>query len=102
MAIETFETDGQYLDWREDHLDGFVLNTTRTASPSYMVLHRASCTHISDPLHESAPGGFTERAYIKIGADDIESLRDWVAEHGREDRSFSSACGHCKPTSGQK
>jgi hypothetical protein len=98
MTTETFETDEQYQRWREDHPQGFVLNTTRSASPAYMVLHRTSCTYISDPLHEKAPGGFTERDYLKVGADDIESLRDWAATHGREDRSFSSECSRCKPT----
>jgi hypothetical protein len=92
-----FENDDQYYKWLADNPAGFVLNTSRDCPPHYMVLHRASCRHISDPTHENEPGGFTERRYIKVAATYIESLRDWVAEYGRVDRSFSKACSHCKP-----
>jgi hypothetical protein len=100
MSEITFQTDAEYQRWRESHPHGFVLNTTRPENTSYMVLHRASCKDISDPLHENAPGGFTERSYQKVCAVQIESLRDWVASHGRDDRTFSGECGRCKPTSG--
>src|SRR5262245_35570576 len=82
MSGIVFTADIEYQLSRECHPDGYVVNTTRPESPRYMVLHRASCTYISEPLHESAPGGFTERTYRKIGAEDVESLRDWVAAHG--------------------
>jgi hypothetical protein len=98
MSAILFQTDDEYQRWRESHPDGYVLNTTRPESPRYMVLHRASCTHISDPSHENAAGGFTERSYQKVGADDVESLKDWIADHGRFDRTFSNECGSCKPT----
>jgi len=98
MPAEVFENDADYQRWLADHPNGFVLNTTRTHSLGYMVLHRASCPHISVASHESEPGGFTERQYAKVGAADIESLRDWAASHGRPDRSFSNECSHCKPT----
>jgi hypothetical protein len=100
MAATVFKSDDEYQRWRENHPAGFVVNTTRSESARYMVLHRASCTHVSEPLHEVAPGGFTERSYQKIGAEDIESLRDWVAAHGRPDRTFSNECGSCNPTAG--
>lgn len=91
------QTDDEYQRWRDNHPSGFVLNTTRPESARCMVLHRASCTYIGEPSRENAPGGFTERSYQKIVAEDVESLRDWVATHGRPDRTFSNECGTCKP-----
>lgn len=90
--------DAGYYRWLEQHPHGFVINTHRSPSADYMVLHRARCSHISQPIHEVKPGGFTERAYIKICAGDIDALRDWVRAHGRNDGSFSSECQQCKPT----
>jgi hypothetical protein len=90
--------DSAYYRWLETHMQGFVLNTRRNLSTDYMVLHSAMCPHISRPIHESTAGGFTERDYIKICADSVETLQDWMRAHGRPDGSFSSECQHCKPT----
>jgi hypothetical protein len=98
MPYSTFRNDAEYQQWLASHPHGFVVNTTQPSTPGYMVLHRASCKHISEPAHENSPGGFTERDYQKIGADDIESLKDWVADHGRPERTFSNECGRCRPT----
>lgn len=100
MKVETFNSDAEYQHWLIAHPQGFVINTTRTLSPEYMVLHRAGCPHISDAKHEKSPGGFTERAYAKVAAANAEPLRDWVATHGRPDKTFSGECGRCKPTDG--
>jgi hypothetical protein len=86
MTVKEFDNDDDYFQWLADNPNAFVLNTWRPSSPSYMCLHRASCRHISEPTHENGPGGFTERRYVKIGATEIESLREWAAEHGRANR----------------
>ena len=88
MSIQIFQSDEEYRRWLEAHPNGFVLNTTRPENSNYMVLHRATCAYVSEPLHEKSPGGFTERSYLKVGSDDIESLRDWVATRGRPDRNW--------------
>jgi hypothetical protein len=98
MLAQDFDSDAKYQHLLAEFPNGFVVNTTRAASPNYMVLHRASCDSISDPAPDTAPGGFTERSYIKVCAPDIESLRDWVALNGRQDRTFSKECGRCRPT----
>src|SRR5688572_13581175 len=92
MSAIVFVTDQDYLDWLQQHPQGFVVNASQSLSPDYMVLHRSSCPHISQPTHESEPGGFTERGYIKVGAASVEALRDWVAEYGRPNRTFSKEC----------
>ena len=98
MPAQTFHTDADYQSWLADHPNGFVVNTTRGSSPNYMVLHSASCRYISNPTHESEAGGFTERGYTKVAADDIQSLREWVMTHGRQNGSFSSECSSCRPS----
>lgn len=98
MPPVEFDSDGEYQRWLADNPHGFVVNTRRARSPDYMMLHRASCRHISEPSHETSPGGFTERIYIKVCAPDIEALREWASQHGRTDGSFSNECSHCKPT----
>ena len=98
MPAQSFSNYADYRNWLAGHPDGFVVNSGRASSPNYVVLHRARCRHISVPVHEAEPGGFTERDYIKIAGDDIESLREWVMIHGRPDGSFSNECSFCKPT----
>jgi len=97
MPAHVINNDRDYQQWLSQNPDGFVVNTTRSRSPRYMMLHRASCRHISDPMHESEGGGFTERDYIKVVAQDVASLLDWIAANGRPERTFSSECGHCRP-----
>jgi hypothetical protein len=95
MAVTEFQSDDDYYRWLANNPRGFVLNTWRPFSAKYVVLHGAWCRHISEPSHENEPGGFTERDYVKVGAADIESLREWSAQHGRPD---PSECSHCKPS----
>ena len=97
-AIEFKDDDDEYYRWLGDNPQGFVVNTPRHKPSNNMVLHRASCKHIREPSRETHPGGFTERAYIKVCASNIEALRDWAAQHGRADRSFSIECSFCEPT----
>jgi len=61
-----------------------------------MVLHRATCPSISEYKGQALPGGFTERQYIKICADNLDFLKRWLRQHGRPDGSFSSECACTK------
>ncbi len=88
--------DDSYQNWLVENPDGFVINTKKTCPTDYMVLHRVRCLSISNYSDIAKPaGGFTERKYIKICADTIEELEDWVQRHGG--RSFSIECSMCKP-----
>lgn len=89
--------DTAYQSWLAAHPHGFVLNTRRTQVPTYMVLHRVACSSICAYTRMALPGGFTERDFIKVCAEDVEELRAWVRCHGRADGSFSNICGRCKP-----
>lgn len=44
------DDDHGYLNWLDHHPDGFVINTNRTPSASYLALHRASCGTITGTL----------------------------------------------------
>lgn len=98
-AVEFAGDDEAYLRWLSHNPEGYVVNTARAMSPNYMVLHRATCPHISK-LEAELRGGFTERDYIKICSARVEPLREWVRRHGRGDGSFSRECNSCRPLSG--
>ena len=89
--------DDGYLRWLDRHPTGYVINTERSRNPNYMVLHEASCRHIGRENDNVAPGGFTERRYIKICAESADDLRAWARRNGRPDGSFSKRCGVCRP-----
>src|SRR5262245_56796379 len=63
------KSHSDYFKWLKAHPEGFVLNTTRKKNPKYLVLHRATCRTISEYSGKQKPGGFTERDYIKVCAD---------------------------------
>ena len=89
--VQIFDSDDRpYLEWLDQNPGGYVVNTERSMSPNCMVLHRATCPYISQYSSTAKRGGFTERQYIKVCADDIESLGDWIRRQGRPDGSFSS------------
>lgn len=91
MAAQEFvREEQQYLNWLHAHPHGYVINTERSRNPNYMVLHHAWCRSMSQLSRNAAPGGFTERDYIKVCASDLASLRDWVRQHGRPDGTFST------------
>lgn len=97
MAVEFDGNEEAYLTWLNEHPNGFVINTRRNRPPGYMVLHRASCRKISSYNRMARPGGFTSRLYIKICADTVNELRQWVSANGRRDGSFSRECSQCRP-----
>lgn len=89
--------DSVYLRWLDKTPTGFVVNCRRRISPRYMVLHRATCTHLRGYNRSQKPGAYTERDYIKICARNVVSLRAWGRTHGRLDGTFSSTCLDCRP-----
>lgn len=95
MIEEFRDNDDSYQEWLAENPSGFVINTMRNCSTDYMVLHRATCSSISQYTDMAQPGGFTERKYIKICADTIEDLEYWIRRHGA--KTFSNECSRCDP-----
>src|SRR3712207_5870920 len=57
------DDDAGFASWLERHPHGYVINTSRTPSPSYLMLHRADCIHISVPF---SAGNRWTHDYIKV------------------------------------
>ncbi len=94
-AIEFINDESGYFDWLNNNQEGFVINTPRTKSPSYMMVHRGTCRHIKGYATNYREGAFTERDYIKICANTLDELIKWAKENGRPDGSFSGGCKSC-------
>ena len=96
-CIEFINNEKGYLHWLRMHPNGYVINTERRMSTNYMWLHRASCRLISEYTKGSKEGGFTERTYIKICSDDLESIRKWAKCHGLNYGIIKDKCSTCNP-----
>jgi len=95
MTVTFDGNDKAYLDWIGKNPNGYVVNVRRDLSPTYMVLHSTQCRTIQNYSDMARPGGFTERAYIKVCASRTADLSAWVRSHGRSDGSFSKECSLC-------
>jgi hypothetical protein len=81
------DDDAGYLDWLGRHPDGFVINTVRDPSSSYLMLHRSSCWTISrlQPQATTFTGEYTK----------ICGTRDELNARARALGGEPNACGHC-------
>ena len=78
-AVWIVGDDRRYLDWIDDHPNGFVVNTRREVDPDYFILHRAECKAIRAGARYVA-GAFTERGYSKVVAESVKDLRSLMVE----------------------
>ena len=91
-----FQTsDAEYLTWLAANPEGYVVNTRRTYTPAYMLLHRASCRTIDPAAASTDSGAFTERDYIKICSGDLSELGALTKALGRTEGEFSAVCSKC-------
>ena len=86
--------DGAYFDWLVRHPKGFVVNVRKTLSDDYVVLHLATCAHISAPRE---PGAYTERSYHKLCGPTLADVLRAPMYCGRASGSFTKRCAHCDP-----
>src|SRR4051812_28665025 len=91
------DDDESYLRWVDLHPAGYVLNMRREKNPAYRVLHRAGCPSITEYTGQQTEGAFTRHLYIKVCAEDIESLKEWSRTERSPDGSFSGSHAQCKP-----
>ena len=78
-AIEFRDDDPGYLAWVAAHThDGYVVNTTRSHSASYLKLHRAHCRHVS--VLQSGHAKWTTGEYVKICSASREALERWARD----------------------
>jgi hypothetical protein len=86
----TFEDDeAGYLRWLLENPTGYVVNSQRPPRPAYLVLHHATCRHISSPTRTN----YTT-TYQKVCARSKAELERWATNVvGGQLR----ACQHCQP-----
>jgi hypothetical protein len=87
------DDDHGYLDWLDHHPDGFVINTGRTPSAAYLMLHRASCGTITG---KPARGSTFTDEYIKVCGE-----RNELEEFARHLGGHAQPCGLCLGQRGQ-
>jgi hypothetical protein len=85
------DRDQDFLDWKEVHPTGFVVNTYRNPQASYLVLHRADCGHFKSPTKLN-----WTKDYIKICAIEQEELLRWAEENVSGFHGLRR-CKSCKP-----
>lgn len=85
------DEDRRYLAWLNEHPTGFVLNTYRSPTPSYLRLHRSTCWTISGT---PARGRRWTDDYIKVCSDDAAAITKWARE---EIGGEPVPCSHCAP-----
>lgn len=87
VLVEFIEDDKGYIAWLAERSHGFVLNCGRPPSPSYLMLHRATCRTIN-----GAPGRKWTVSYQKVCGDTLDEVLTWAGQIGPP-----SGCGICKP-----
>lgn len=99
LLMQVFDDrDTPYLEWLNQHPDGYVLNRRRGSSIEYLILHRAGCGRIRNYSQMARPGGFTGRGYVKVCSESLELLHQYArTKGGRPDGSFSGRCSSCSP-----
>jgi hypothetical protein len=91
MATEVFEgDDAGYERWLAQHPNGYVLNSRRNPTRSYLKLHRATCHHIQT-LHIGY-SRWTSGDYIKVCADDRAEIARWAASRVRGELETDCYC----------
>jgi hypothetical protein len=81
------DDDAGYLSWLSDNPDGYVANTYRSPSPSYLMIHRATCQSINKLRGDT----WTAGDYRKVCGDRAE-LERWA--HDRVGGRLRP-CAHC-------
>lgn len=88
--MTTFIDDDEgYFYWLAHHPEGFVLNTLRNPTASYLRLHRATCQHIQRRAERRLTA-----EYIKICSDDKGDLAAWALA---KVRGTLDPCRSCTP-----
>lgn len=92
--IKEFEPDDEkYLQWLNEHPEGFILTSNKSLYLNFTVIHKATCNKIKIPTGKAKPGGFTERHYIKVYADSTTVLESWLRK--RKPNGSSRKCSFC-------
>lgn len=94
-AVTLFESDDEaYIRWSARHAGGYVINTYRPPSATYLYLHQAGCFHITVPDASYTSQSWTGNEYMKACAMRRLDLEEWARQNfGRE----PDRCKDCAP-----
>lgn len=88
--MQRFLDDEQgYRAWLRAHPDGFVVNSYRTPSRDYLILHKATCYTISGT---PARGKVWTKDYAKTCSTNRHNLETWARQ---QVGGSLKPCGHC-------
>jgi hypothetical protein len=87
---EFVDDDQGYFSWLRRNPWGYVVNTPRTPSPSYLMLHLSTCQSISQL---GGKGTTFTGEYRKVCSSELSELRNWAMRVGGE----LKRCGQCEP-----
>jgi len=81
------DDDSAYLNWLAAHPESFAINTTRTPSATYLMLHRATCWTINrlQPQATTFTGDYSKLCGSKS---ELESEAHSLG-------GTAQPCGHC-------
>ena len=91
--MQEFRDDDQgFLRWKETHVNGFVLNSARKPRADYLMLHRATCPHLT---WRNADVHWT-KDYIKVCSTQVGDLLTWAKQHVTTNPRLTPS-STCKP-----
>ena len=94
MSVFKPNNDDEYKNWIKKNLIGFVINTYKIPSSTYMVLHTHKCHSINDLAITAGEDAFTSNGYTKICANAIGDLETWLSANNF---TISKECQKCNP-----
>jgi len=74
-VIQFVDSDNPYKEWTNNNPNGFVVNSYKEPSSTYLILHKASCYTITE-LKRNAKS-FTDK-YSKTCSDNLDELDNWA------------------------
>lgn len=95
--MKVFDNDDlKYFDWITVNPDGYVLNTRRTSTLNFTVLHKGSCHHIKTTTN-MPEGAYTTRDYIKVCSNEVQEIKKWLEENRKNFSGRFRICKTCSP-----
>jgi hypothetical protein len=89
LQFEDRETD--YLQWLDEHPNGYVLTTQKVFHPEIR-LHSSKCFYIGKYMRHMRPDAFTGGLWKKVCSSDVDELYQWAADQGYIEVSTCKVC----------
>lgn len=81
------DDDDGLFDWVEAHPNGYLINTHRNPTPSFLVLHHSQCRHV-----DGTQGVDRTKNRVKVCSDDRTALEEWALDTVGGDVTLCRTC----------